>query len=63
MVAGDGVPHSETSLGAPYHIEEDTAMAAVQSPAIELWLEEVDASRDGIEAADFAGAAVAIVTT
>jgi hypothetical protein len=50
VVVGDGVPHSETSPHAPYQIEEDTAMAAVESPASERWLEERDASCDGEEA-------------
>lgn len=48
MVASDGVQDGQTS---PEHVEqEDTAMAAVESPASGRWLEERDACCDGGEA-------------
>ena len=55
VVTGDGVPHSETfpdRVRAIHHVEEDTAMAAVESPASEHRLAEGDACRcHGDEAA------------
>jgi hypothetical protein len=55
VVAGDGVPHSETfpdRARAIHRVEEDTAMAAVESPASEHRLPEGDACCcDGDEAA------------
>jgi hypothetical protein len=53
VVAGERIPHSEIFPLAAYRVEEDTAMAAVESPASEWWLEERDACCDGDEAAGF----------